>query len=87
MSEVAEQAAKAKKLKVYRITFHGQGAPVEIGHNYKINAYPRNIPTLIDENYLDSLRHATTETRIQDENNKWCDVTIPTYQYTIGETV
>jgi len=87
MSEVAEQVTKAKKLKVYRITFHGKGAPVEIGHNYKMNSYPLNVPTTIDENYLDSLRRATTETRVQDEAGNWSNVSIPTYQYTLGEPV
>ncbi|MET3372018.1 hypothetical protein ABIC89_001059 [Variovorax boronicumulans] len=82
-SEAPQIAVQQPALKKHRITFHGQGAPVEIGHNYKINAYPRNIPTTIDENFLDALRHAVTHTRVQDEEGNWSDVSIPTYQYTL----
>ena len=82
MSEVMEKPAK-KALKQYKITFHGKGPDVEIGHNYKLNLYKRNVPTTIDENYLSVLKHAVTTTQIQDEDGKWQNVSIPTYQYTV----
>lgn len=82
MSEVMEKPAK-KALKQYKITFHGEGAPVEIGHNYKLNTYPRNVQTTIDENFLGSLKASVITTRIQDAEGKWQNVSIPTHQYTI----
>lgn len=81
------KAEKPKKLKQYKITFHGKGAPVEIGHNYRLNTYPLNVETTIDENYLDVLRNSTAMTRQQDEAGNWTNVSIPTYQYTLGEQV
>ena len=83
----AEKAPRAKKLKQWKITFHGKGAPVEIGHNYRMNVYPLNVETVIDENYLDVLRNSTTMTRQQDGAGNWENVSIPTYQYTLGEQV
>lgn len=82
MSEVMEKPAK-RALKTYKITFHGEGAPVEIGHNYKLNTYPRNVPTTIDENFLTALKASVITTKIQDADGKWKDVSIPTHQYTI----
>lgn len=81
------RAEKPKKIKQFKITFHGDGAPVEIGHNFRMNVYPRNIETTIDENYLDVLRHSITATRRQDEAGNWQNVSIPTYQYTLGEQI
>ena len=83
----APKAEKSKKLRQYKITFHGDGAPVEIGHNYRMNIYPRNVETTIDENYLDVLRQSVTKTRKQDGMGNWSDVAIPTYSYTLGEQV
>ena len=82
MSEVMEKPAK-KALKQYKITFHGKGPDVEIGHNYKLNLYKRNVQTSIDENYLDVLRKAVITTVVQDESGKWQNVTIPTIEYTL----
>lgn len=82
MSEVMEKPAR-KALKQYKITFHGEGAPVEIGHNYKLNTYPRNIPTTIDENFLTALKASVITTQVQDADGKWKHVSIPTHQYTI----
>ena len=83
----ADKAPRAKRLKHWKITFHGKGAPVEIGHNYRMNVYPLNVETTIDENYLDVLRNSTTMTRQQDGAGNWENVSIPTYQYTLGEQV
>lgn len=71
------------KLKQYRITFHGEGGDIEIGHNYKLNLYKRNVETTIDENFLDVLKHSVVTTQIQDSDGKWKSVSIPTYQYSI----
>jgi hypothetical protein len=84
-SQTAEQAAPAKQLKQYRITFHGEGGDVEIGHNYKLNLYKRNVPTTIDANYLNVLKHSVITTQIQDSDGKWKAVSIPTFQYTVEE--
>lgn len=79
---VATKAAPAK-LKQYRITFHGEGGDIEIGHNYKLNLYKRNVETTIDENYLNVLKHSVVTTQIQDSDGKWKAVSIPTYQYSV----
>jgi len=84
MSEVMEKPAK-KALKQYKITFHGEGGDVEIGHNYKLNLYKRNVETTIDENFLGALKAAVTTTKIQDADGKWKQVSIPTYQYTVED--
>lgn len=84
MSEVMEKPAK-KGLKQYKITFHGEGGDVEIGHNYKLNLYKRNVETTIDENFLGALKAAVTTTVIQDAEGKWKQVSIPTYQYTVED--
>ena len=77
--------APAKQIKQYRITFHGEGGDVEIGHNYKLNLYKRNVPTTIDANYLNVLKHSVITTQIQDSDGKWKAVSIPTFQYTVEE--
>jgi hypothetical protein len=76
-------APRAKKLKTYTITFHGEGGDVEIGHNYKMNLYKRNVPTTIDENYLNVLKASVVTTQIQDSDGNWKAVSIPTFQYTL----
>ncbi|MDB5887022.1 MAG: hypothetical protein JWR74_3193 [Polaromonas sp.] len=85
MSDIIESPAKAKAkaLKQYKITFHGKGGDVEIGHNFKLNVYKRNVETTIDENFLDVLKHTVISTIVQDENGKKETVSIPTYQYTV----
>jgi hypothetical protein len=83
MSEVIEKPAK--KIKQYRITFHGEGGDVEIGHNFKLNLYKRNVPTTIDENFLNVLKHAVITTQVQDSDGKWKAVSIPTFQYTLED--
>lgn len=80
---MSENEVKSKKLKQYKITFHGEGGDVELGHNFKLNLYKRNVPTTIDENYLNVLKHAVITTQVQDSDGKWRSVSIPTYQYTI----
>lgn len=79
--------ARGKKLKHYKITFHGEGGDVEIGHNYKMNLYKRNVESVIDENYLDVLRHSVNMTQTQDANGNWQKVSIPAHSYTLGEEV
>ena len=76
------KAERKKALKIYKITFHGNGGDVEIGHNFKINQYKRNVEALIDENFLQVVKDAVIHTEIEDENGKRQRVTIPTFQYT-----
>lgn len=83
----APAAPRSKKLKQYKITFHGEGGDVEIGHNFKMNLYKRNVETVIDENYLDVLRQSVTTTVTQDSAGNWKPVSIPAYQYSLGEQV
>ena len=106
MSEVLEAPAKAtraekaekKTLKKWKITFHsGEGenadhSDIEIGHNYKINVYKRNVETVIDENYLNSLKAAVVHTVITNVSTDGLtkttqSVTIPRFSYTLGEQV
>ena len=87
MSEVIEQVAvkPAKKsvLKQYKITFHGEGGDIEIGHNFKLNLYKRNVETTIDENYLGVVRDAVITTTVKGEDGKERNVSIPAFQYTV----
>jgi hypothetical protein len=93
MSEVIEKVdgrtKKAEKpaLRKWRITFHGEGGDVEIGHNFKLNLYKRNVETVIDQNYLAVLRNAVVETEVQDDQNNRKKVKIPQFSYTLGEEV
>jgi hypothetical protein len=82
MEKPAEKPAK-KALKQYKITFHGEGGDVEVGHNYKLNLYKRNVETTIDENYLGVVRDAVIHTVAQDADGKNKNVTIPAYSYTV----
>ena len=84
MSE-ASKVEKAEKpaLKKYKITFHGEGGDVEIGHNFKLNLYKRNVETVIDENFLGVLKAAVVETFVEDANGVRKNVRIPQYQYTV----
>lgn len=86
MSEVIEakpEATKAKKLKQYKITFHGEGHDVEVVHNFVLNVYKRNVETTIDENFLGVVRDAVITTHVQDENGKRREVKIPQFSYTV----
>jgi len=103
MTEVLDaplKTAKAEKkpLKKWKITFHsGEGeaadtSDIEIGHNYKINVYKRNVETTIDENFLDSLKAAVIKTSVTtvsaDGLSKTTQaITIPRFAYTLGEQV
>lgn len=89
MSEVMDKPVKAEKkpLRKWKITFHGEGGDVEIGHNARLNVYKRNVETVIDENYLGVLKDAVIHTFVQDESGKRQAVTIPTVQYSLGEQV
>ena len=79
----AEVAPKAKALKQYKITFHGDGGDVEIAHNYKLNLYKRNVETTIDEHFLGVLKDAVVNTSVKDEDGKEKPVRIPMYSYSV----
>lgn len=83
MSEVMDKPAAKKALRQYKITFHGEGGNVEVGHNYKLNSYPRNVETTIDENFLGVVRDAVVETVVQDAEGKKTNVRLPQYSYTV----
>jgi hypothetical protein len=90
MNEVMEKTEKKpvkKGLRKWKITFHGEGGNIEIGHNYKLNSYPRNVETVIDEHYLGVLRNAVVETVVQDADGKYKAVRIPQHSYELGEEV
>lgn len=70
-------------LKQYKITFHGEGGNVEVGHNYKLNSYPRNVETTIDENFLGVVKAAVVTTTVQDEAGHARHVSIPQYSFTV----
>lgn len=81
-ADVVETVApKAKALKMYKIMFSGEGGDVEIGHNFKLNLYKRNVWTTIDENYLGVLRDAVVTTIVQDAEGNTKQVRLPSYQY------
>lgn len=85
MSEVAEKpVAKAKKeIKQYKITFHGEGGDIEVGHNFKLNLYKRNVETTIDENFFSVVKDAVITTVVKGEDGKERHVAIPQYNYTV----
>jgi hypothetical protein len=89
MSEVMDKPAKVEKkpLRKWKITFHGDGGDVEIGHNARLNVYKRNVETVIDEHYLGVLKDAVIQTVVEDESGKRRQVTIPTISYSLGEEI
>jgi len=76
--EAPAVAPKAKALKQYKITFHGEGGDVEIAHNFKLNLYKRNVETTIDEHFLGVLKDAVVQTVVDGK-----EVRIPMYNYTV----
>lgn len=78
-----EVKPKAKALKQYKITFHGEGGDVEVAHNYKLNLYKRNVETTIDELYLGVVKDAVIDTFVEDADGKRKNVRIPQYSYTV----
>jgi len=83
MSEIIESKPKARALKQYKITFHGEGGDVDLIHNFKLNLYKRNTETTIDENFLGVAKLAVINTIIQDADGKEKAVSIPLYQYSV----
>jgi hypothetical protein len=86
MTEAIDTPVKVsskKALKQYKITFHGKGGDIEVGHNFKLNLYKRNVETTIDENYLGVIRDAVVTTTIKDDDGKEQHVSIPAYQYSV----
>lgn len=86
MSEATANLDKAPRkaaLKMYKITFHGEGGNVEVGHNYKLNSYPRNVETTIDENFLGVVKAAVITTVIKDNAGKETSMSIPQFNYTV----
>lgn len=82
MSEVQAKPVK-KPLKQYKITFHGEGSDVEVGHNFKLNLYKRNVETTIDEHFLGVVKDAVVTTTVKGEDGKTRNVSIPQYSYTV----
>lgn len=83
LDKAPRKAAVAPELKQYKITFHGEGGNVEVGHNYKLNSYPRNVETTIDENYLGVVKAAVLTTQIVDNAGKVTNISVPQYSYTV----
>ncbi len=81
--EKASRKAAPPELKQFKITFHGEGGNVEIGHNYKLNSYPRNVETTIDENFLGVVKAAVVTTTIKDNAGKETTVAVPQFSYTV----
>lgn len=65
--------------KKYKITFHGEGGDVMVGHNYKLNVFKRNVETVINEDFLDVLKNSVIKTK----NEAGEDVSIPTHNYSV----
>lgn len=82
MDEVMEKPAKEKKLKMYKITFNGEGGDVEVVHNFKLNVYKRNVETIIDENFLGVVKDAVVTTMVKGEDGTERLVRIPQLSYT-----
>jgi hypothetical protein len=82
---LAKPETKAKKpvLKQYKITFHGEGGDIEIGHNFKLNLYKRNVETTIDEHFLAVVRDAVITTVVEDGDGNKKQVRLPQFNYTV----
>jgi hypothetical protein len=88
---VESKAVEMKAKKRYMITFHeqnGDNSPVEIGHNYVINTFPRGIACEINEDFLSVVRDAKLETtrvykdaRTGDNINEV--ISRPAFQYSV----
>ncbi len=87
MSEVTANLDKAPRkapaLKMYKITFHGEGGNVEVAHNYRLNSYPRNVETTIDENFLGVVKSAVITTTLVDNHGKETNVSMPQLSYSV----
>jgi hypothetical protein len=84
MSEVMEKPVKAEKkpMKMYKITFNGDGGDVEIVHNFKLNVFKRNAETIIDENFLSVVKDAVVTTVVKGDDGVEKTIRIPQLSYT-----
>lgn len=83
--EVKERAPKAK---AFRVTVHsgedkGDKGDVFLSHNYKPILIQRDQPVVLDERYVDVLKHSVIETIIKGEDGKEHPVRIPRYSYSV----
>ena len=77
-----------KPLKMYKVTIHsgadkGDKGEVFLGHNYVGMLIQRDKEVIINEYYLNTLKHTTIETQIKGEDGIVRDIKIPTYSYTV----
>ena len=82
-TQAAAKKEPKKELKQFKITFHGEGGDIEVGHNFKLNLYKRNVETTIDENFLGVVKDAVITTITKDEEGVEHTVRIPQYSYTV----
>lgn len=75
----AEVQTEPVTKKQYKITIHGEGGDVMIGHNYKLNVFKRNVETIINEDFLDVLKNSVIRTK----NEAGDEVSIPTHSYSV----
>ena len=78
-----EPKARKKELKRYMITFLGEGGDVEIGHNFKLNVYQRNVPVEIDENFLQVVKDAVVTSDVPNGQGGFVTKRKPVYQFEV----
>ncbi len=78
---MSKDKSETPALKQYRVTFTGDGGDILVGHNYKLNVYQRNVEVIIDENFLQVIKHAVVETDIREKDGTVRHIRIPQYQY------
>lgn len=93
MSEVAEKPVEAKEpkakaapLKKYRVTIHSADddkTDVVLVHNFRQIQIMRDQEVVIDENYLEVLKHSVVHTSSRNEKGEVVPQRIPRFAYSV----
>lgn len=87
MSEAAEKPEpKAKAMKKYKVTIHtaegdSDKGDVVLVHNYRQVQIQRDQEVILDETYLDVLKHTVVNTHTKNDKGEVVPVRIPRYSY------
>jgi lipopolysaccharide biosynthesis regulator YciM len=82
------KAAKAEQKKVRVIIHSGESdadkGDVPLAHNYRQILIQRDKEVLVDEVFLEVLKHATMQTTFKDENGVMRTATVPRFSFTVS---
>lgn len=89
--KVKEKAAKAEKAepKKVRLTINSGESDADKGDvplalNYKQILIQRDKEVIVDEGYIEVLKHATIHSSFKDENGVMRSATVPRFSYTVA---